>query len=877
MASVGDRLTLLRSKATAFTGVDFVDVFDPCTQTELRLFLVTDARQLTTPFRGTGKLRLEDITITADGDPNLPPIQVVQIFTDTDPTNPDSQVIFDAQTQRAFIRIQVDRPGTFARYRLRVSDPLANPDPSLAPFSRLDPFFNDVLFSFKVGCDDGQDCAPAPAACPPLPAVDFPVDYLARDFVSFRNALLDFASQRYPQWTLPIEADVGGMLAEMMAAVGDEFSYIQDRFAREAFLETATQRRTLRKKARLLDYEIHDGLAATTLLELGIAPQTDPATPVFVPAGSRVWALSESVGPIPFEVGLGLRDRDNSEPPKPTQYATAQAWNADQLIPYTFDDSETCLPVGATSVMVTKPAGAGPGSPVPNKPLLLEGPQRLVLLRTEPTDPGVPARRQFARLAALEDFVDPLADPNRIITRITWRAEDALPFQIDQTFLEVSLNVVPATAGETLTTSFLIRPQGFVPDGVGVAVEREGPLTESPEPASADEDDTDADEGDPAADIDRPPIFLFGLAATEQQGLGFLGPALRATAPEVLLTQIDAAGDIEWTWQQSLIGSAPGDVVFTLEDGVWRRIRSFHSIAGDFTHQDYATGAGFSIRFGDGEFGATPPAGQFQVTYRTGPGASANVPADAISAFSAPGTGPRNMPAEVATATNPQAVITGVDPELAKDIRTLTPAAFKATRLFALQPDDYGNQAEQLQFVQRARGTARWTGSWSSILVAADPFGSATLTTDEDDALRAWMDCVRQAGRDVVVRDPNTVPIDLEILICIERFAHAAEVVAQLNEVLLGPGTGRRLRGFFHPDNFTFGTPLRRAALEAAIQGVPGVLSVRSMSIRLRGVRAFRPFTELTLKVGDDQVLRLDNDPGHPEGGTLRLQTEGGA
>jgi hypothetical protein len=59
---------------------------------------------------------------------------------------------------------------------------------------------------------------------------------LARDFISIRNALLDFASQRYPDWTEKIEADAGVMLAEIMAALGDEFSYIQDRYAREAYL-----------------------------------------------------------------------------------------------------------------------------------------------------------------------------------------------------------------------------------------------------------------------------------------------------------------------------------------------------------------------------------------------------------------------------------------------------------------------------------------------------------------------------------------------------------------------------------------------------------------------------------------------------------------
>ena len=102
-------------------------------------------------------------------------------------------------------------------------------------------------------------------------------------------------------------------------------------------------------------------------------------------------------------------------------------------------------------------------------------------------------------------------------------------------------------------------------------------------------------------------------------------------------------------------------------------------------------------------------------------------------------------------------------------------------------------------------------------------------------------------------------------------------VALQVEEVLLGPGTERRVRGFFHPDNFTFGTPLRRAALEAAVQRVPGVRAVRDMLVRLRGVRPFRRFSELTLPVGVDQVLRLDNDPLRPEGGSLRLVMEGGA
>ena len=83
--------------------------------------------------------------------------------------------------------------------------------------------------------------------------------------------------------------------------------------------------------------------------------------------------------------------------------------------------------------------------------------------------------------------------------------------------------------------------------------------------------------------------------------------------------------------------------------------------------------------------------------------------------------------------------------------------------------------------------------------------------------------------------------------------------------------------GFFSPDNFTFGTPLERATLEAAIQGVPGVRAVEGMRIRHRGWFDWQDFTELSYEVGKDEIIRVENDPLHPERGSLRLIMEGGA
>jgi hypothetical protein len=833
--SIDDRAGLLQVNADRFTGIDFVHVVDHCVQTRLRLYLVTDGRQLAVPFAGADALRPEDIVIESVTDANLPRIRVTSIASES-----GSQVLLDLDVPRTYIEIEVAEPGEFGLYKVHINDPSADETGLAEPFPRIDPFFNDVVFSFKAGCEDNQDCAIPPPPCPPEPTVDFPVDYLARDFVSIRNALLDFAAQRYPQWTLPIEADVGTMLAEVMAALGDEFAYMQDRHAREAYLETASQRRSLRKKARLLDFEIHDGRSAVTLLELMLS--AEPNQPIT--AGMKIWAPSETRQAVPFEIGLGLFDRDGGAP---RVYPVRLEWNADRLAPYWFDESKTCLPIGATELFVA-------GELDPDE---IRG--RAMLLRTDPTDPSLPARRHFVTIEDAERVVDPLSlSPDLTLTRITWTAAEAPQFQIDQRDLDVSLNVVPATAGETREQRF-IRGSTFDTDYVP-AVERQAPLR--------------------ADNSSRSPVVLLGLTDTETRGLGFLGDNLRNTRPEIEVVQLDESGveSDTWQWVRSLLSETAADEVFTLEDGVWRRVRAFRRAGEEFVHRDYATGAGFSVRFGDGEFGIVPDENQrFLVRYRTGPGSRANVPEGAVHLLELEGAGGPLLPSYVASASNPLPVTSGVDPETAREIKQLLPEAFRADVLFAVQPRDYGEQAEKLAFVQRAQGTPRWTGSWQTMFVAADPFGSTLLTAQERNELSAWMDCVRQVGRDVVVRDPTTVAIDLEVALCVEPFAYAAQVATQVQEVLLGRGLGGQPKGFFHPDNLTFGVPLRRSALEAAIQDVPGVRGVREIRIRPRGLARKLRLLGLTFEVGPDQILRLDNDPVHPEAGTLTIFTEGGA
>jgi len=865
MASLDDRLSVLQANDASFTGVAFVHVtapnttFEPCDPFILRVYFLTDIRKLVPPFTGTGAVPLTPASFViheASGDPNVANLPVIGSLS----FGPEDPPPAGVDPCLRFVDIAVKRPNDFRRYRLRIDDPRVNATP--AQLSRIDPFFNDVEFSFQVGCDENLDCAPATPECPVEAPVDFPVDYLARDFVSLRNALLDFAAHRYPEWQLPIEADVGSVLMETFAALGDEFSYIQDRYAREAFLETATERRSLRKKARLLDYDIHDGRSATTLLAVEVAPNpgSDPDAIQGIVSGSQVWALTEGAPPVAFEVGLGLRD------PTGKEFPVSSAWNPDRLLPHWLDGSARCLNLGATEVLVEGLIPQIGESPVIDD---LAAGNRLLLLRTDPDDPSLPRRRHFVHVIAFEAAFDPLSlDPltstlGLPLTRIRWAAEDALPFQIDQAFLKLNLNIVPATAGERRSARFTCRPAS--PDALHEpAVEREGPLPLQLDPAVLQE---------------RPTVFLFSLKETDTGGLGFLGPSLRETLPEIRL-QDEADPTSPWTFLRSLLEASPGSQSFTLEDGTWRRIIGFRNGGEEFVHRDYASGKGYTLRFGDGVFGKPPAEGsQFTVSYRLNPGALANVSADTITRVSVEGVPvSRPMPQTVTAVTNPWPVLDGADPESASDIKLLTPEAFRAEFFFAVTPDDYAIQTARLPFVQRGSARLRWTGSWNTVFASADPFGSFTLSDLQRSELEGWLDCVRQAGRDVIVKDPEFRTLDLEITICVEPFAYAGEVVRLVSEALLGKRGARPKKGFFDPDNFTFGTQLHRSALEATIQDVPGVRAVLGIRIRSRGRAEFENFDRFTLEdLGPNEVIELENDPAHPERGTLRILTEGGA
>jgi hypothetical protein len=840
----GRRQLIAEQNPSLVTGIDFV-LINPADRRQLSVFFVIDPDDLDQRPVNTGLVPVEfSVTIIGVEDGREVGVADVAWATATAPGG----------GQRTVLLVLAEEDGGFQNFRLALTD-----TPADSGASRLDPFAAETTFSFKQGCPTGFDCRRI-GECLPEARVDWPVDYLARDFESFRQALMAFSAQRYPDWAERIPADFGGMVAELLAALGDEFSYVQDFFGREGFWDTLTQRRSLHAHARLVDYFPDPGQSATTLLSVGV----DPAVPgiVLVPAGAAVWAILDGEEPVPFEVGTGLADMRAG-----TLYPVRGDW-ADMPM-HVVDPERPCLPAGARELFVA--GNSLLQAPFP--PGVVAGDiagywvGRRVAIETRPTDPAEPQRRFIAIIdEPVQAIVDPLAPGGPItVTRLHFRAEDVQDFEIDKSRGFVTATLVPAIAGRSVVE--LCRMGAAVPPGFEEAiriVERNGAF--------------DNLVGE------RTLLARHSLVRTAPEGLGWTlppdaSPIAPRMRPEVAIDEIDPAlGPAtvrEWPVVDDPLSLDERDRGTSLEPGQWREIAVHERMGVRLAHVDYAADAGWTIRFGDNRFGRAPEEGNvFRITYRTGPGKAANLPPDTVTALAHPaglaGAGPV-LPATIASVRNPLAITDGRDPEPTEIVKRIAPEAYRAILFRAVRDEDYREQAERLPWVQQAGAVSRWTGSWMTTFVTPDPRDAFVVTPEQRAELVERINCVRQVRRDVVVRDPVFLNVDLKIAICLRPGAYFGQVSEAVIRALVGPQRPGWPAPFFDPDNFTFGDPLLRTELEARIAGVPGVLAVPEIRYRLRDFADYAVFDTPRVETGSGRIIRLRNDPDRPGHGTLAV------
>ncbi|MGP1667331.1 MAG: putative baseplate assembly protein, partial [Rhodanobacter sp.] len=167
----------------------------------------------------------------------------------------------------ACLRIVLDRQGDHSPYCLCLVDAVSGNEPSNWPvYPGFDPQYACAELHFRRGCAQTLDCAPSSACVQaPIPAPE--INYLVRDYASFRQLFLDRMALTMPGWQERHVPDIGIALVEALAYTADRLSYYQDAVATEAYLGTARRRISVRRHARLVDYHLHDRLDGLDALD----------------------------------------------------------------------------------------------------------------------------------------------------------------------------------------------------------------------------------------------------------------------------------------------------------------------------------------------------------------------------------------------------------------------------------------------------------------------------------------------------------------------------------------------------------------------------------------------------------------------------------
>jgi hypothetical protein len=739
--------------------------------------------------------------------------------------------------------VRTSSPGDYSRYKLSITSGPFESD----PFVNFDAQLSEVTFSFKVECPSDFDCAPADDCPVPEPAEEPLIDYLTKDYASFRRLMLDRLSVTLPDWAERSPADVGIALVELMAYAADYLSYYQDAVATEAYLGTARKRVSMRRHARLLDYPMHDGRNARAWVHVEVS-----AADVLLPKGTPMITKSEKLGPtIPHELPpidpqeeIGLSVTKGAKVFETMENAVF--FDAHNTIDfYTWMDSDCCLPKGATRATLRDSA---------SNRLRLRAGDVLLFEEVKGSDTGLeadadPTHRHAVRLtrvypeATIVDVdgsrsaaaiaYDPLTegDPDltpQPIVEIEWHADDALPFAFCLSavvdggeFADLSVargNIVLADHGWTIADPAALSP-ALVPESGRYRPElRQGNITQA---------------------------VPFDPESAATQGAGSTIAAASGTAlPAIVL---DGDGEI-WTSQRDLLASDrfTNDFVLETEDdgNAW-------------------------LRFGDDTLGRRPSAGTgFAATYRVGNGRDGNVGAGAIAHIMI-------EQASITGVRNPLPAVGGTDPEPIERVRLYAPQAFRRQER-AVLVTDYADVAERHPEVQKAQATLRWTGSWHTIYITLDRKEGLAVDDAFKEEMIDFLDRYRMIDRDLEINGPSFIPLDISLGVCLEPGYYASPVKAALVKLFSNRPLADGTLGYFHPDNLTFNQPVYLSKIVALATKVPGVKWVTVDRFKRWGQPDRGEKDAGVIEIGRLEIARLDNDPSAPENGKIEFIMKGG-
>lgn len=789
----------------------------------------------------------------------------------------------------ARVRIRVEPIGDYSTYTLSVVAP------------GIDPFFQGIDFRFRPGCF--SNCDPEWGR-PQAPKADPVIDYLAKDYESFRHMLIAWMTDRVPGWEATSEADLDMVLLELFAVAGDELSDYQDRVVNEAYLGSARKRVSVARHALLMDYHIHQGNQASTWQVLQVRPAqipllqnlvvrtdvqdgedavvfraTNPPRSLFT-LGIALGAVLDAAGP-PGDIidAFAAGGQTLAGAPVIDVVAEGDLWHVtdpaahrvfvlervgDRIRVFdppfhpllngiglhTWTNAVRTLEAGSTSADL-RTAGEDEARLLTSL-LRNSSVTKLVLQEHLNPDTGAlagldPTRRQLLDLLPGDAAAEALQDPtdSSWLVRVRWAERDELRRRY----------------------CFTVEPDGVLAHDISLfhgnlAYVHQGRLIETTFKAPGESLDPGQchyaiREGDGAHRSQDAPgdaaagVVVCGLPEGPLLYRNTVPGGEQRTRSTLRVSVVQSASTDEWDEVSSLVhsdaSSEAGDHYVVETDELGRSL----------------------IRFGNGTNGMKLPGGaQVECTYQVGSGPDGNVGRDALTVV------PAQLEAAIAATWNPFDVTDGRSPEPLAEIVRRVPEAYRTRQLRAVTLSDYVRRAEELDEVAAASARYVWTGSWRGVRVTIDPVGTTELPAAVAARVSAHLEAVRLIGEDLEIRGPRFVPLEIDVSVCIHEDYWPEDIRFFLEQEFSDGYTSDGRLAFFHPDRWTFGQELRASQIIGRAQAIQGLDHVTSVSLRRRN--AATPGTPDRITVAPSEIILVRNDRDSMENGSIRFEIGGG-
>lgn len=274
------------------------------------------------------------------------------------------------------------------------------------------------------------------------------ISYLARDYNSFRQALIDLIPAKLPEWSDRSEADFGIVLIELFSYMADILSYYQDRVANEAFLNTAQERRNVIEHLGLIGYQLQGAAAATARLSVIVTNNKNNIVEIR-PGDQFSTSTTKERRSVTFEYVES----------KPllidlSQFAPDSAHNDDGTVRTGSKEAMGVIPVREGKTIVHEVLGVSDGSPSQSyrlaQPNVLRDSIQVV---TDTNPPGSPWQLRknliFGRRAFTEEQLSALQQQGRISSTLAFSRSPDRDFAISTDENEVtSINFGDGQYGE---------------------------------------------------------------------------------------------------------------------------------------------------------------------------------------------------------------------------------------------------------------------------------------------------------------------------------------------------------------------------------------------------------------------------------------------